>query len=85
MTEPKPQLQPCIQALLDCAQTGRPDIDRGDLESALIACHEAGWDWPRTFIAAAVMLAKGGQPYELRDACRDPLKRHRPYVREVQP
>lgn len=75
-----PVLQPGTPALLDLAAVIRPDVDRRQLEGAILAAHEAGWTWSRTLVAVAQMLAHGEQPRDLIEATRDPIKRHRRYA-----
>lgn len=72
----RPAAQPAMQELLDLAEKTRPDIARSDLEGALLACGTAGWTWSRTLVATAQILAHGETPRDLREATRDPLKRH---------
>lgn len=72
-----PDAQPASEALLDLAAATRPDIDRGELQQALAACHSAGWPWPRTLVETARMLARGEDPRDLIEATKDPLKLRR--------
>lgn len=74
-----PVLQPGTSALLDLAAVIRPDVDRRQLEGAILAAHEAGWTWSRTLKAAVQILADLEEPRDLVEATRDPLKRHRRY------
>jgi hypothetical protein len=73
----RPTAQPAMQELLDLAEKTRPDINRCDLEGALLACGTAGWTWSRTLVAAAQILAHGETPHDLRAATRDPLRLRR--------
>lgn len=72
----RPIAQPAMQELLDLAEKTRPDIGRNQLQGALVACHEAGWPWSRTMVAAVQILAHGEEPRDLLAATKDPLKKH---------
>ncbi|WP_119728357.1 hypothetical protein [Thermomonospora amylolytica] len=69
-----PQPKPAMRELLDFAQATRPDINRQDLEGALLACREAGWTWARTMVQTVLALAHGEGPRELRTLATDPLR-----------
>lgn len=72
MTE-TPVALPATQRLLDLATETRPDLDRDDLEGAVVdAIRAHGWAW--TLAHTARMLARGEDPRDLREAARDPLK-----------
>lgn len=62
--------------LLTLAAAMRGEEWADDLAGALIAAHHAGWDWPKTFLAAARLMAdEDALPKDLTEATRDPLKR----------
>lgn len=62
--------------LLTLAAAMRGEEWADDLAGALIAAHHAGWDWPKTFIAATRLMAdEDALPKDLTEATRDPLKR----------
>jgi hypothetical protein len=68
------------QALLDLAEATREDIDRAHLQGVLLRVQdpeEFGRPWPWVLIQTALMLAHGGQPFELLDAAHDPTKPRR--------
>lgn len=73
MTDP-PTLRSAIPELLDLAEATDPDIDRDALQGAVLAAGTAGWTWGQTMVAVAQMLARGEEPRDLLEACRDPLK-----------
>ena len=66
--EATPVAVPAVDQLLDLAEETRPDIRRDDLHGAIIAIRTAGWPWPRILINVALMLAKGEEPRDLRNA-----------------
>jgi hypothetical protein len=63
-----PVARPAMAELLDLAGQTRPDIDRRDLEGALIDAHDAGCTWGWTLVTTAQILARGETPYDLRNA-----------------
>lgn len=66
MTEPTPQR--ALAELLDLAEATRPDIDRDDLQAAVIAWTEVDRSWGQILVAVAGMLARGEEPRDLRNA-----------------
>lgn len=73
MTTPEPLR--AQRELLDLAAATRPDIDRRQLEGAIVACGSAGWPWKRTLSEVVQMLCRGEEPRDLINATMDPLKR----------
>jgi hypothetical protein len=69
-TDTDPVARPAMAELLDLAGQTRPDIDRRDLEGALIDARDAGCTWGWTLVTTAQILARGEGPYELHDAVR---------------
>ena len=65
-----PELLPAQAELADLAAATRPDLDRDDVEGALMALQAAGWPWTRILIQTALMLAHGEEPRDLRNAIR---------------
>jgi hypothetical protein len=65
------------EALLDYATRVRPDIDRRDLEGAVLALKAAPWSWTRITSAVHLMLVRGEDPQDLRNALRDPVQTRR--------
>lgn len=66
-----PVAMPATQELLDLAARTRPDINRTDLEGAILDATRAhGWPW--TLAHTARMLARGEEPRDLRAASADP-------------
>lgn len=61
--------------LLELAEAMRgPDWAR-DLGGALIAAKNAGWDWPKAFLAAARLMADpDAYPRDLTVSLRDPVR-----------
>lgn len=68
MTAPEPV--PAQAELADFAVATRPDLDRDDVEGALMALRAAGWPWRRVLVQTALMLAHGEEPRDLRAATR---------------
>ena len=69
-------IQPATQQLLDLAAEMRPGWDRDQLALALVACHNAGWDWTRTLTAAVRLLCDvKAVPHDLAVAARKPTDR----------
>lgn len=73
-TKTRPDIPSCTPQLLALAAVIREDVDPRDLEGALIACKTAGWTWRRILSEAVLMLCRGEEPRDLREATRDPLK-----------
>lgn len=72
-------IQPAVPQLVALAAAMRPDWDAEDLDMAILAASQAGWEWER--IAREVWrLAwiEDGSPASLRAACRSPLDRPQP-------
>jgi hypothetical protein len=69
-TDTDPAAQPAMPELLDLAARTRPDIDRRDLEGALIDARDAGCPWGWTLVTTAQVLARGETPYDLHNAVR---------------
>ncbi|MGH3382672.1 MAG: hypothetical protein ACRDP6_48885 [Actinoallomurus sp.] len=67
-----PVARPALDQLLDLAGATRPDIDRIDLHSAIIAARTVGWTWRRILKVVAQILADGETPYDLRNATLAP-------------
>lgn len=65
---PEPAAQPAMEALLDFAAHTRPDINRADLQGALLHAYEAGCPWGWTLVTTAQVLARGEDTYDLRNA-----------------
>jgi hypothetical protein len=70
-TPDKPELRRDPNALLDLAERLRPDINRHDLEGALINARDTGCPWPWTFVQTTQILASGETPYDLHNAVRN--------------
>ncbi|MGI5223568.1 hypothetical protein [Actinoallomurus sp. CA-142502] len=70
-TADKPEFRCDPSALLDCAERLRPDINRRDLEGALINARDTGCPWPWTFVITAQILASGETAYDLHNAVRN--------------
>lgn len=69
-------IQSAQPELLTLAAAMRGEEWADDLAGALIAAHHAGWDWPKTFVAATRLMAdEDALPKDLTEATRDPLKR----------
>lgn len=74
-----PEIRRAVPALVALAATVRPDWDESDLQAAIVAAATAGWEWPRVLVEVVRLLVDPeGSPRDLREACRDPLKPHRP-------
>lgn len=59
--------------LLDLAGAMRGQDWADDLAGALIAARNAGWDWPKAFLAAARLMAdETAHPRDLTVSLRDP-------------
>jgi hypothetical protein len=62
--------------LLDLAEAMRGPEWRDELAKALAAAKNAGWDWPRAFLAAARLMAdEEAHPRDLTTAVRDPVRK----------
>lgn len=70
MSIAEPTAQPAMAELLDLARATRPDIDRNDLQGAILGAEAAGRTWPQVLVLVAQMLARGETPYDLRNAAR---------------
>lgn len=68
MTAPEPV--PAQAELADLAAATRPDLNRDDVEGAIVALRTAGWPWARVLVQTALMLAHGEEPRDLRNAVR---------------
>jgi hypothetical protein len=69
-------IQPADIQLLDLAEASRGGQWRAELEPALAAAHQAGWDWRRTLLAVVHLLVReDASPRELTEATKDPTKR----------
>lgn len=71
-----PDLLPAQAELADLAAATRPDLDRDDVEGALMALHAAGWSWARVLVQTVLMLAHGEEPRDLRNAIRPAPQAH---------
>lgn len=62
--------------LATLALTSRPGWTEQEVRGAILAASTAGWDWPRTLVEMARLIADpGAQPRHLLDEMRKPLKR----------
>ena len=77
MTAAEPTAQPALIELLDLAAATRPDIDRDDLQGAILGAEAAGWSWAWVLVEVARMLARGEEPRDLRAAARAPWRHTR--------
>jgi hypothetical protein len=75
-TDTDPAAVPAMAELLDLAARTRPDIQRRDLEGALIDAHDAGCTWGWTLVTTAQILARGETPYDLRTAVAERRRVH---------
>jgi hypothetical protein len=58
------------------ALASRPGWTEREVRGAILAAHTAGWDWPRTLVEMARLIADPqAQPRQLLDELRDPLRR----------
>lgn len=73
-TTHEPAAQPALEQLLDLATQTRPDINRDDLQGALIDARDNGCPWGWTLVTTAQILARGETPYDLHQAVR--ARRH---------
>lgn len=78
MTEPTAHR--ALERLLDLAGETRPDINRHDLQGAILAAETGGWGWGWILVEVAQMLARGETPYDLRNAARAPWRHNRKAV-----
>ena len=61
--------------LAGLAEKMRPDWDMAQFTGALNAAHSSGWDWPRTFRVATLLMADpDASPRDLVEACRNWLQ-----------
>ena len=68
-------IQSATTQLLELAEAMRGPEWADDLAGPLVAAKNAGWDWPRTFLFAARLLAdENASPRDLVLAIRSPLK-----------
>ena len=68
-------INPARDELLALAARVRTEEWADELSLALVAAANAGWSWPRAALhACGLIFREDGQPRELRDAARDPLK-----------
>lgn len=70
MSDTTPTLEHDIDALLDLSCRLRPDLDRNDLQGAIVGAEAAGRTWPQVLVLVAGMLARGETTYDLRAAAR---------------
>jgi hypothetical protein len=75
-----PELLHDRDAVLDYTSRLRPDVDRRDLEGALLALEAAGWIWPRIVNATHLMITRLETPRDLRNALRDPIQQRRTHL-----
>jgi hypothetical protein len=69
-------IQLATPQLLELAEAMRGPEWADDLAGALAAARNAGWDWPKAFLAAARLMAdENAHPRDLTATVRDPLKR----------
>jgi hypothetical protein len=79
MTDDETLIREAPRELLELAVATRPDWDRDDAWSALLAARAAGWPWTRTVHETVqLMLMPDGEPAGLRHAARPPMARTDP-------
>jgi hypothetical protein len=70
-------IQLATPQLLELAEAMRGPEWADDLAGALAAARNAGWDWPKAFLAAARLMAdEEAHPRDLTATVRDPLHRN---------
>jgi hypothetical protein len=71
-----PVIQPAAPQLIALAVAMRPGWDPEDLDMAILAATQAGWDWERTAREVwRLAWTEDGSPASLRAACRSPFER----------
>jgi hypothetical protein len=71
-----PAVHSAVAELTALALAARPDWDEQAVRGAILAAHTVGWDWTRTLVEMAKLIADpDAEPRHLRDEVRDPLKR----------
>lgn len=69
-------LRPAVPQLVALAAAMRTDWDSEDLDMAILAATQAGWEWERTAREVWRLLwTEDGSPASLRAACVSPLER----------
>ena len=70
------EIQPASRELVALAKAMRPDWDEEALSSAILAAHNAGWSWLRTFnFTVRLMTDEEANPADLRRAAANPAER----------